>query len=97
MNTIELVFLACCAAALLSVTHSSTIGDQRSVELSPEDIEQERDYLQNLREVPIIEYEPLAKRAQTFVRFGKRAQTFVRFGKRAQTFVRFGRSEPKQM
>uniref|UniRef100_A0A0K0DAQ4 Cauli_VI domain-containing protein n=1 Tax=Angiostrongylus cantonensis TaxID=6313 RepID=A0A0K0DAQ4_ANGCA len=41
------------------------------------------------------EYEPLAKRAQTFVRFGKRAQTFVRFGKRAQTFVRFGRSAPK--
>ncbi|VDO91180.1 unnamed protein product [Heligmosomoides polygyrus] len=39
----------------------------------------------------------MAKRAQTFVRFGKRAQTFVRFGKRAQTFVRFGRSVPEQM
>ncbi|VDO38092.1 unnamed protein product [Haemonchus placei] len=37
----------------------------------------------------------MAKRAQTFVRFGKRAQTFVRFGKRAQTFVRFGRSNPE--
>ncbi|VDM56597.1 unnamed protein product [Angiostrongylus costaricensis] len=94
-----------------------------SAELSPEDIEQEQEYFQNLRQVPVIgnhyycqwchdgkdkkkmarqlwsspQYEPLAKRAQTFVRFGKRAQTFVRFGKRAQTFVRFGRSAPTQM
>ncbi|KAE9415938.1 hypothetical protein Angca_005248, partial [Angiostrongylus cantonensis] len=90
MNAVELVFLASCAVALFSVTYSSAIREQRSVELSPEDIDQEQEYLQNLRQVPVIEYEPLAKRAQTFVRFGKRAQTFVRFGKRAQTFVRFG-------
>ncbi|KAK6055153.1 hypothetical protein COOONC_07342 [Cooperia oncophora] len=70
------------------------------VEVSPEDIERERELVELLRK-EIAESDGIPsspeKRAQTFVRFGKRAQTFVRFGKRAQTFVRFGRSDPEQM
>ncbi|XGW12937.1 hypothetical protein V3C99_013521, partial [Haemonchus contortus] len=100
MNGVELAFLATCAIVLLAFTNASPVNDQRLVEVSPEDIERERELLELLRqEMPESDDAPpsMAKRAQTFVRFGKRAQTFVRFGKRAQTFVRFGRSNPEQM
>ncbi|KAL6735287.1 hypothetical protein Aduo_005743 [Ancylostoma duodenale] len=97
MNSVELVLLAACTVVLFSLARSSPVSDQRLVEASPEDIERERELYQNLRQA-LAESDdgPMAKRAQTFVRFGKRAQTFVRFGKRAQTFVRFGRSVPEQ-
>nr|AAT76297.1 FMRFamide-related peptide FLP-16 precursor [Teladorsagia circumcincta] len=98
MNGVELALLATCAIVLLSCSNASPVNDQRLVEVSPEEIERERELLALLRqEMPESDDTPPSKRAQTFVRFGKRAQTFVRFGKRAQTFVRFGRSNPEQM